>query len=199
MFTGSPIALVLFITIIGVSLLGFRSPKVIDRCILRPYRMFREREYERLITSGFVHADGMHLFANMLTFFFFGFQLERRMGSLKFLLLYLVALVLSDIGTSLKHRNNPEYASLGASGAVLGVMFASIVYFPTQSLILFPIPLPIPAPLFAVGYLAYSYWQAKQNVGRINHDAHISGALTGLAFVGLTDPQAFQRAVHSIF
>jgi membrane associated rhomboid family serine protease len=199
-FTGSPIALVIFVLTIAVSLIGFKSPKVIERMILRPYRMFRNREYERLITSGFVHRDMWHLVFNMLTFWFFAFGLERFIGSLKFLLLYLIALVLSDIGTSLKHRNDPAYASLGASGAILGVMFAAIVYFPTATLILLPIPIPIPAWLYAIGFLAYSYYRSYNNRGdSINHDAHISGALTGLAFVGITDPQSFQRAIHSIF
>jgi membrane associated rhomboid family serine protease len=200
MFIGSPIALVIFVVTIAVSLIGFKSPQVIARTILRPYRMFREREYERLITSGFVHANGWHLAMNMITFYFFGFGLERRMGSVKFLLLYLIALVLSDIGTSLKHRNDPNFASLGASGAILGVMFAAIIYAPTSSIILFPIPVPIPAWLYAVAFLGYSYYRSRQSDGDfINHDAHISGALTGLAFVGLTDPRAFQYAIHSIF
>jgi membrane associated rhomboid family serine protease len=198
-FTESPIALVIFVATIGLSLIAFKQPKVLERCILRPYRMFKEREYERLITSGFVHANGMHLILNMLTFFFFGFPLERRIGSLKFLLLYLIALVLSDVGTCLKHRNDQRYASLGASGAVLGVMFAYIVYAPTAQIYMLPLPVPIPGWLYAVGFLAYSYWQSRRGEGYINHDAHVSGALTGLAFVGLTDPQSFQEAIHSIF
>ena len=200
MSIGSPVALVLFVLTLLVSIIGFKNPKVIERTILHPYRVFRNREYERLITSGFVHANGWHLAMNMLTFYFFGFALEEHIGSLKFALLYFLALVLSHIGTSLKHRNDPNYASLGASGAVLGVMFAYIVYAPTATILLLPIPIPIPGWLYAVGFLAYSYYQSTQKrADYINHDAHISGALTGLAFVGLTDPYAFQYAIHSIF
>jgi membrane associated rhomboid family serine protease len=106
--------------------------------------------------------------------------------------------VLSDLGTYFKHRNNPEYASLGASGAILAVLFASIVYFPGQSLYIIPIPIPIPAPLFAVGYLAYTWWSSRQARGRINHDAHLGGALTGLAFVALTDPAALYRLIATV-
>lgn len=184
-------ASVIFALTIGFSLLGLKSPRLVDRLVLRPYRLVREGQYERLITSGFVHADLGHLFFNMLTFYFFAFPLERVLGTARFVALYFIGLVLSDLGTYFKHRNNPEYASLGASGAILAVLFAAIVYFPEQSLFIFPVPVPIPAPVFAVLYLAYSWYSARQNRGRINHDAHIGGALTGLAFVAVTDPEAY--------
>jgi len=187
-------ASVIFAVTLIVSIAGLYSPKVIDRTVLRPYYVVRRGEWSRLITSGFVHADLGHLIFNMITYYFFAFPLERVIGTARFVLLYFTALILSDIGTFVKHRNNPEYASLGASGAILGVLFASIVYFPNQSLFIFPIPLPIPAPLFAVGYLAYSYYLSRSpSPGRINHDAHIGGALTGLAFVALSDPGAYRR------
>jgi membrane associated rhomboid family serine protease len=182
----------IFILTLIVSLIGlFAAPQVIERSMLRPYWLLRNREYHRLVTSGFVHADLGHLIFNMITFYFFAFQLEQRIGTTKFLALYLIGLGLSDLGTYFKHRNEPNYASLGASGAILAVLFASIVYFPEQSLFIIPIPVPIPAPLFAVGYLIYSYFSSKHSKGRINHDAHIGGALTGLAFVAVTDPGAY--------
>jgi membrane associated rhomboid family serine protease len=102
-----------------------------------------------------------------------------------------LGLLLSSLGTYIKHRNNPDYATLGASGAISAAVFAYIVYFPSQKMIIFPLPIPIPAPLFAVGYLAYSYYAARQARGRINHDAHFGGALTGLLFVALVDPGAY--------
>ena len=97
------------------------------------------------------------------------------------------------------HRDEPEYATLGASGAILAVLFASIVYFPTASLFIVPIPVPIPAPLFAVLYLAYTWFSARGNRGRVNHDAHFGGAIAGLAFVALTDAPAVVRAWRSVF
>ena len=192
-------ASIIFGITLVVSLLGlFAAPGIIQHSLLRPYWLSRNREYERLITSGFVHADLGHLIFNMITFYFFAFPLERRIGTVNFVSLYFIGMVLSELGTVIKHRNNPDYASLGASGAILAVLFASIVYFPDQSLYIIPIPVPIPAPLFAVGYLAYSYWRSRQAKDRINHDAHIGGALTGLAFVAVTDPSAFRRLMDVI-
>jgi membrane associated rhomboid family serine protease len=188
------VALVILLVTAGVSLAGlYGAPGIIERSLFRPYWFLRRRQYETAVTSGFVHADLPHLIFNLITFYFFAFQLERQIGSARFLALYLVALVVSDVGTFLKHRNNPEYASLGASGAISAVLFASIVYFPWQKLFIIPIPVPIPAPLFAIGYVAYSWYSAREARGRINHDAHLGGALTGLAFVLLTDPGACSK------
>jgi membrane associated rhomboid family serine protease len=136
MFGGfGPASIVIMVITIIVSLIGLKSPHVIEKTVLRPYWVTRRGEWERLITSGFVHGSGGHLFFNMLSFFFFAFPLERRIGSARFIILYFAGLVLSDLGTWYKHRNNPDYASLGASGAVLAVMFAYIVYFPSAMLL----------------------------------------------------------------
>jgi membrane associated rhomboid family serine protease len=124
--------------------------------------------------------------------------LEYRLGTPLFVLLYGAGLLLSQYGTYRKHRNNPDYATLGASGAVSAVMFAYIVYSPTSKLMLFIFPVPIPAPLFGIAYLAYSIWSARHSRDRINHDAHLGGALTGLAFVALFDPHAYARAWQQI-
>jgi membrane associated rhomboid family serine protease len=195
-----PAALFIFAANIVLSLVGlFAAPQLIERCLFRPYEFAQGHRRATAITSAFVHADLPHLIFNMITFWFFGVPLERRIGTTQFVLLYAAGLVASQIGTYLKHRNQPEYATLGASGAISAVLFAAIVYAPTSRLMILPIPFPIPAPLFAVGYLAYSWWSARQNRGRINHDAHLGGALAGIAFVALTDPHAFGRALDVIF
>ena len=186
-------------SIIVVSVAGLTfAPALIERSLLRPYWLLPKRQYSTLITSGFMHANLAHLAFNAFTFWSFGTQLERAMGSARFLALYLVGLLVSDAGTWFKHKNDPNYASLGASGAILAVLFASVVYFPTERLYILPLPVPIPAPLFAVGYLAYTWYAGRFMMGRVNHDAHFSGALAGLAFVALTDPQAWQRAYGAL-
>ena len=181
---------------IGISILGmYRMPKLIDWCLFRPYFFLRRKQYRTIITSGFIHADLAHLLFNMFTFYFFAFPMEEYIGTISFLILYLVGLVLSHSCTYWKHKDNLEYASLGASGAISAVLFAYIVYFPTSEIFIMPIPVPIPAALFAVGYVTYSYWASAQSRGRINHDAHLCGALSGLAFVAVTEPSAFVRLV----
>jgi membrane associated rhomboid family serine protease len=194
------VALIIFIVTIATSLLGlYGSPKLIDACLFRPYWFLRRKEYHTVITSGLVHGDLMHLLFNMMTFYFFAFMLERYIGATRFLILYLAGLLVSHAGTYFKHKNEPDYACLGASGAISAVLFATIVFFPDQSLFIIPIPVPIPAPLFAIGYLAYTYYAAKQAQGRINHDAHLGGALTGLAFVALVAPGAYGNLMRSLF
>jgi membrane associated rhomboid family serine protease len=197
---GAPVSALLLGLIVGVSLLGlFVWPALVERQMLRPYWLLPKGEFHTLLTSGFIHADLGHLFFNSFTFWAFGFGLERHIGSPTFAALYLVGLLVSGAGTWVQHRREREYRSLGASGAILAVLFASIVYFPSASLFIMPIPVPIPAPLFAVGYLAYSLWAAKHSRGNVNHDAHLWGAAAGLAFVALTDAGAFGRALASVF
>ena len=192
-------ALVIFVATIAISLIGlYGSPKLVERSLFRPYWLTRRKEYDTVVMSGFVHADLMHLIFNMMTFYFFAFALERYIGTVRFIVLYFAGLLISHAGTYYKQRRNPEYASLGASGAISAVLFAAIVYFPEQSLLILPIPIPIPAPLFAVGYLAYTYYASKHPHGRINHDAHLGGAITGLLFVALTEPRAYGYLVQSI-
>jgi membrane associated rhomboid family serine protease len=195
-------AIILALTI-GTSLVGLISRKFIAWAVLRPYLVARGSGYGALITSGFVHADVGHLLFNLITFYSFSFPLERTIGTPAFVALYFCGLLISGIGTCIKHRNNPNYASLGASGAILAVLFASILYFPRQRLFILPLPVPIPAPLFAIAYLAFSYYSAGRSAAgqtqdRINHDAHIFGALTGIAFVLLTNPRQFRVLLHSL-
>jgi membrane associated rhomboid family serine protease len=194
-----PAALVILAINIGLGLLGlFAMPQIIERCLFRPYEFARGRRRATLLSSGFVHADFPHLIFNMVSFWFFGVHLELFLGTPKFLALYFAGLLLSEVPSYLRHRNNPGYATLGASGAISAVVFAAIVYDPTMKLMIMPIPVPIPAPLFGVGYLAYSYWASRQNRGRINHDAHLAGAVVGLVFVAMVNPSAWVRAIHLI-
>ena len=94
--------------------------------------------------------------------------------------------------------DEPEYRTLGASGAILAVLFASILYHPSSSIFILPIPVPIPAPLFAVLYLAFTWWASRQMRGRINHDAHLAGAIAGIAFVALIEPGLLARLMSRL-
>jgi membrane associated rhomboid family serine protease len=174
------------------------APAIMERNLLWPYWLLRRKQYDTIITSGFIHGDVGHLLFNSLTFYFFAPDLERRIGTARFVALYFIGLVLSSLGTVYKQRNNQNYAALGASGAILAVLFAFIVYYPKRMLYLY-FAIPIPAALFAFGYVAYSWWASKHARDNINHDAHLDGAITGLIFVGLTDFPAWSRALHQIF
>lgn len=198
-FAHNPASVLLLAAMAVASLVGlYRDPALVERNLFRPYWLVRKQQYATVVTSAFLHADLPHLLFNAFTFWAFAFSLEREIGTPSFVALYAFGIAMSGLGTYVKHRANPDYQCLGASGAILAVLFASIVYFPSASIYILPIPVPIPSPLFAVAYLAYSYYAAGQARGRINHDAHLSGALAGIAFVALTDPATLARAVRSI-
>ena len=198
-FNQTPAAALILGVMVAASLYGLlRNPSMIERNLLRPYWLVPRGDYQTLFTSGFLHADLAHLFFNAFTFWAFAFALERTIGSVAFVALYFFGLLVSDAGTWFKHREDPDYRCLGASGAILAVLFASIAYHPKSSIFVMPIPVPIPAPLFAVLYLVYSWWASRRGRGRINHDAHIAGAFAGIGFVALTDFDTLARAVHSL-
>jgi len=197
---GAPVAL-LILLVMGITSVAALSamPQLLQRALLRPYRIAQHRDWHTLLSCGFIHADYTHLLLNALTFWSFGFALERTIGSARFAALYLAGLLVSSLGTVLRHRRDPDYASLGASGAILAVLFAAIVHDPQQSLFILPIPFPIPAPLFALGYLAYTFYAGRRGTGRINHGAHLDGAITGVLFVAITEPEAVRSALRAFF
>ncbi len=193
------VTVIILATTVLSSLAGLTfAPAWLERSLFRPYWLVPKRQYATLVTNGFMHASLAHLLFNAFTLWSFGRALEGAIGPERFLCLYALGLVVSDAGTWLKHRADPAYASLGASGAILAVLFASVVYFPTQSIFLLPLPVPIPAPWFAVGYLVYTWYAARYLRGRVNHDAHFGGAIAGLAFVAMTDPDAWRRALSLV-
>lgn len=173
-----------------VSWQAFEKPKLLERLILWPPAIERKKQFDRLLTHGFVHADWQHVLFNMITLFFFGRAIEplfaQILGPLGFVLFYLSAVVVAILPTYLRHRHDPSYRSLGASGAVSAVLFASILLQPWMLIF---IPIPIPAVLYGVGYVAYSFWMDRNGGDNINHSAHLSGAIYGVLFMLLMEPR----------
>lgn len=197
-FDRTPASLLILGAIIVISALAlWVAPSIKDRNLLRPYWLLKHRQYDTLVTSGFIHGDLAHLFFNSLALFSFGPHLERTIGTPKFVALYFIGLILSGLGSVYKQRNNPDYAALGASGAILAVVFASVVYYPKQIIFLFFVPMP--AWVFALVFAGYSFWASTNRRDNIAHDAHLDGAFIGLVFVGLTDFDAWRRAFAQLF
>lgn len=190
------------IAIIAVTVLasiaGFNNETLFSRCKFNPYDVKHGGQWYRFFTYGFLHAGWLHLFINMFVFYSFGKVVEMAyryyFGSkyiLYFILLYLGALLLSVIPAFGKHKNDVFYSSVGASGAVAAVLFASILIAPTQKIFLFFIPVGIPAFLFGVLYIAYEFWMSKRAKDNIGHDAHLWGAIFGLIFTVAMKPVIF--------
>jgi len=188
----NPITLALIAITVGVSWWALRDRGWMDRLILWPPAVSRHRQYDRLLTYGFVHADFMHLLFNMITLYFFGGFVEQLITELTgqrwvYLAFYLSALLVSILPSYLKNHRNPNYLSLGASGAVSAVLFAFILIQPWQLIFVFFIP--VPAVVFAVVYIGYSIWMDRRGGDRINHSAHLAGAGFGVLFMLAMEPR----------
>ena len=187
-----PITLLLIAVTSLVSWLAFSNRKLADRLILWPPAVDRHRQYDRLVTYGFIHADFAHLLFNMVTLFFFGRLIEQIMLRVTgnwwtYPLFYVAALVVSILPSYLKNQKNPNYFSLGASGAVSAVLFAFILIQPWSLIFVFFIPAP--AILYAVFYVGYSIWMDRKGGDRINHSAHLAGAAFGVMFMLAMEPR----------
>jgi len=186
-----PVTLIIIAVTCVVSFLAFQNPRLIERLILWPPAITRRHQYDRLLTCGFIHADFGHLFFNMFTFYSFGGYMERvyrpYIGEVGYALFYCVGIVLSALPSYLRHRDDSNYRSLGASGAVSAVLFAYILLKPWSTILIFV--LPVPAILFAVIYLVYTIYMDRQRTDRINHSAHLWGALYGMAFTIALEPR----------
>ena len=194
----TPVAALVLIFTVVTSIYAFNDNSIYGRFMLHPYSISRKHKLYTFITSGMIHADWMHLIFNMMTFFFFAFPLERMIGSWQFGMVYFVSLILSDVPTVFKHKNDMWYNSLGASGAVSGVLFSYILFQPFSSMMIFPIPIPIWAIIFGPLYLLYCVYASKNARDHINHDAHFFGALTGLIVTALIVPGAIEHFLSEI-
>lgn len=185
------LTLIIIIITVIISLTAFNNGKVMNDLILYPRKMQDIKEYYRLVTSGFIHADMMHLFFNMFTLFFFGRNVETiytMLGFSKyaFLILYILGIIVASLPSFFRHRENAYYRSLGASGGVAAVLFAFVYFAPWETIYIWFIP--VPAILAAIAYLVYSAYASKKGGDKINHDAHFYGAVFGFVFTLLMEP-----------
>lgn len=190
-----------------ISLIALNNRQLMQQAIMWPYGVKNKKEYYRFISSGFLHADIIHLFFNMFTLYFFGKNIELIFsafglgGKISYLILYFGALVVSDIPTYIKHRDNPSYFTLGASGAVSAVVFSCILFSPWASIYLYG-AIRISAAVYAVLYLIYCIYMAKKSADNVNHDAHLWGAVFGFAFtlilIGAIRPELYYLILEQL-
>ncbi|MEE9437968.1 MAG: rhomboid family intramembrane serine protease [Saprospiraceae bacterium] len=190
------ITLLIIIVTCIVSYLGFQNRQLFQKMMHHPVSESRNGEWYRMITSGLLHADLMHLGINMYVLWGFGQFIEsiftsqygNTFGRLIYLIAYILMIILADIPSFIKHKNNAQYSAIGASGAVSGILFMFILWMPWQELRLY-FAIPIPAIIFGVLYLVYSSWASKKSNDNIGHDAHFWGAIAGIAILLISVPK----------
>lgn len=179
-FLASPVASIIFVITMATSLWAFSNENIYGEFILNPYNVSRGHKVYTVITSGLIHKDWNHLFFNMLSYYFFAFQLESMLGHWQFGLLYVLSLILSDLPSIQKHKEDIWYNSLGASGAISAVIFSFIMFNPKAQMGIMFIPIDIPAWIFGILYLVYCHFASKHARDNVNHDAHLYGAVSGV-------------------
>ncbi len=200
--------LTIVIATVLISLACFSKEDWMIKLMLNPYRAYHKKEIYRLITHGFLHADWIHLIINMLVLFSFGRNVERWFEQLQYSgmlgspglgygLLYFGGIIVSSLVSLVKHKDNPDYNSVGASGAVSAVIFTSIFFMPLEKLLFFGV-IPIPGIVFAGLYLIYSSYMSKRGRDNINHDAHFTGAIFGFVFPLFIDPALISHFISQI-
>lgn len=172
---------------------GLRDLSFFSRYSFEVEKVLLYRQHWRLVTSGFLHVNWMHLGFNMLSLYFFSGGLEMSMGVHRFLIIYTGSLVGGNIFSLLMHKNDGGYSSVGASGAVCGIVFASIAIFPGMQIGLFPLPIHFPAWIYGLAFVAVSIYGVRSRSSNIGHESHLAGALTGMFIALLMRPEAFMQ------
>jgi membrane associated rhomboid family serine protease len=180
-----------------VTLWGWLLKPIQRALVLSPFRVRYRGEVYRLATAGWVHAGLLHLVCNMFTLHFFAWESMQILGVARFLFLYLTAVVVGFIPTTLRYQNDPGYTSLGASGAVMAVVFSAILLHP--KLKLYVLLFPVPGAMFAAAYLAYSILHSLSSTERVNHEAHAAGAIYGALLSYLFEPTRVERALRTLW
>jgi len=203
------ITIIIVIVTVLISLAAFRRQELFNKLDLCPARVVHNKEYYRIFSHAFLHADYFHLGINMLVLYSFGRYVEQVFSQLEtaglifsgpffYILLYLISIALASVTTISKYRDNESYSAVGASGAVSAVVFTYIFFAPLEK-IYFYMVLPIPGILFGVLYLVYSSYMSRRNNDNINHSAHFWGAVVGFVFPLLLEPSLFRVFLENLF
>ena len=196
------ITFIILLLTVATSIIGFSNPTFLSKGMLNPFMVRNRKEYWRLISSGFLHAGFFHLLINMMVLLGFGTVVEMYYreafpanGKIYFTILYLGSILVANIPSLNKHKDNVYYNSLGASGAVAAILFASILFDPWQKIYIFGI-LPLPGVILGPLYLFFEYKMSKRGGTNINHDAHFYGAIFGLLYTIILDPSILKYFIH---
>jgi membrane associated rhomboid family serine protease len=203
------ITILIVILSVLTSVAAFRREELFNKLDLSPTRIVHQKEYYRIFTHAFLHADYFHLGINMLVLYSFGRYVEQIFSQLEsaglifsgpffYILLYVISIALASVSTISKHRNNESYSAVGASGAVSAIVFSYIFFAPLEK-IYFYMVLPIPGILFGVLYLIYSSYMSRRKSDNINHSAHFWGAVVGFVFPILLEPSLFMVFLDKLF
>ncbi|MBK8628271.1 MAG: rhomboid family intramembrane serine protease [Saprospiraceae bacterium] len=199
------VTLILVIITCVISIACFNNKNLFDQLKHYPIAESRNGQYYRWLTSGFVHGDFMHLFINMFVLHEFGRSVENYLvhhfdktgGSILYLATYLLIIIMGDVPTYYKHKDNAYFASVGASGGVSGIIFIFILLNPWNMLGLYMI-IPVPAIIFGVLYLWYSTWASKNQNSNIDHEAHFYGAVAGILIAIVSRPIIIQEFIDKL-
>jgi membrane associated rhomboid family serine protease len=181
-----------------VSYFGFNNHAFFENNLFQVRAILAGKDYKRMITSGFLHADWGHLLFNMISFYSFSTSLEYYLGPVKFLILYFVSLIGGNMLSLFIHQRHGNYRAVGASGAVCGIIFAAIALFPGIEVGFIFIPIPIPGWIFGIIYALYTIYGIKSNLGNIGHEAHLGGGIIGLVVAVVLVPAVLTTNLFAI-
>ncbi len=190
--------LILIIINIAFSYKGFINDSFFEGYKFEVDKILVQKDYKRLITSGFLHVNWTHLIFNMISLLAFSGIIEHDLGVVRFLIVYFTSLLGGDLLSLFVHRNHGDYSAVGASGAVCGIIFAAIALFPGMDINFFFLPVSIPGWIYGVAYVLYSIYGIRSNKDNIGHEAHLGGALIGMTVALLMEPSAFAENYQTI-